>query len=161
MRRTLQFSYEPRLFFRTISVSDPRTRRAIDDETYQMAVRAFAEGGGPKEFVFAVVENVGRGSATSVKIETEYNVCDTSSPNRDFSVKRSAYVQMLKPDRSVALCVYVSKLPTTDDSVELVSARITTSDLYKDALSEEPQQIQVELATHLCEKGRGCIVRIR
>jgi len=74
MERSLRFSYAPNLLYRTINTKDPtlgskKGFMPVDNEDYQGALREHNSGGQPEEFVFAVVQNVGRGPATNLVIE--------------------------------------------------------------------------------------------
>jgi len=165
MERTLRFSYAPNLLYRTLNTKDPtlQARKGFapfNNEDYQRALREFGEGGQQKEFVFAVVQNVGRGPATGLTMEAEYNIWDTSNPNKNYSVSRTASIQILEPNNAVAVCIYVSNVPTSDDRVELVSACLTASDFYRDALGESAQKIIIEPKKHQFELEPGCIIRI-
>jgi hypothetical protein len=165
MERSLRFSHTPNLLYQTIDTKDPTfpTKAAfltpIDNDDYKRA-RAEFGGGQQKEFVFAIVQNKGQGAATNLSIEAVYNVTDSSTPNRDVSVTKQASVQILEPGKAVALCIFISKVPTADDRVALVSARLTTSDFYRDAIKEEAQQIDVDPQKHHVESEPGCVVRV-
>jgi hypothetical protein len=54
----------------------------------------------------------------------------------------------------------MSKVPTTDDRVELERAEVTSSDFYRDALGEKPQSKTVSRADHQADPEAGCIVKI-
>jgi hypothetical protein len=165
MERSLRFSYAPNLLYRTINTKDPtlgskKGFMAFDNEDYQGALREHSSGGQPKEFVFAVVQNVGRGPATNLVVEAQYDVRDSTNPMKNYSVKREASIPILEPDKAVALCVYVSKVPTSDDRVELISATFAASDFYRDAMREPAQEIKVVPGNHHFESEPGCIVRL-
>jgi hypothetical protein len=164
MERSLRFSFAPNLLFRTLNTKDPSLKgkeefTAIDNEDYKRALREYS-GERQKEFIFAIIQNVGRGSATNLTVAAQYNVWDTSSPNAHYSLHKDASIQLLEAGKAVALCVYVSKLPTADDRVELVSATIGLSDFYRDALDESAQQIRIDPAAHHIETEADCVVRI-
>jgi len=166
MERSLRFSHTPLLLYRTVNTKDPTfSGRAasltpIDNDDYKRARAEYAGGGEQKEFVFAVVRNKGQGAATNLSIEAEYKITDSSNPNRDSSVAKQASVQILEPEKAVALCIFISKVPTADDRVALVSARLTTSDFYRDAINEPPQQIDIDIRRHHVELEPGCVIRV-
>jgi hypothetical protein len=165
MERSLRFSYAPNLLFRTINVKDPKMEDRkdvvpVDNEDYQTALREFAGGGQAKEFVFAIVQNVGRGAATSLEIDVQYDISDTSSPNRHYTVTKREKIQILRPDTSLALCIWVSKVPTSDDRVDIRSATLRASDFYRDALGETPHRIDIDRNHHQTESEAGCVVSL-
>jgi len=111
MERTLRFSYAPNLLYRTLNTKDPTLQTGkgftpFNNDDYTRALREFNEGGQPKEFVFAIIQNVGRGPATNLTMEAKYNVWDTNNPNKNYSVNRTASMQILEPNNSVAVCIY-------------------------------------------------------
>lgn len=164
MEQSFRFSHAPNLVFRTINTKDPAIRRdslnPIENDDYRRAVAEFASSGQQKEFVFAVVHNKGQGAATNLNVEAVYRITDSSNPNRETSVTKLASVQILEPGKGVALCIFISKVPTADDRVVLVSARLTTSDFYRDAINEPPQQIDIDISKHHVELESGCVVRV-
>lgn len=165
MERSLRFSHSPNLLYQTINTKDPTFQAKaafltpIDNDDYKRA-RAELTGGGQKEFVFAVVQNKGQGAATNLNIDTVYNITDSSNPNRNTSVTRKGSSQILEAGKAVALCIFISKVPTADDQVALVSARLTTSDFYRDAINEPAQQIDVDIHKHHVESEPDCVVRL-
>jgi phosphate/sulfate permease len=167
MERSLRFSHSANLLYQTINTRDPTfpTKAAfltaVDNDDYKRALLEFGGGSGQqKEFVFAVVRNKGQGPATSLIIDTLYNITDSSNPNRETSVTKQASVPILEAGKEVALCVFISKVPTADDRVALVSARLTASDFYRDAISEPAQQINIDARRHHVESEPGCVVRV-
>jgi hypothetical protein len=166
MERSLRFSHTPNLLFETINTKDPTFKAnagsliPIDNNDYRRAVTEFNSAGEQKEFVFAVLKNRGQGAATNLNIEAVYDITDSSSANREASVTKQASVQVVEPGKAVALCIFISKVPTADDRVTLVSARITTSDFYRDAINEPAQKIDVDVKKHHVEKESGCVVRV-
>lgn len=162
--QSLRFSYSENLIYQTLNTKDPtfklRTDTVpIDNADYR---RALSEESGEqqKEFIFAVVKNVGRGAATSLSIEAQYRITDSSNVNREYSVTRKALVQILEPDKAVALCIFFSKVPTRDDQALLTSATITTSNFYRDALKQPAQQTKVDPATHKTESEPACVIQL-
>jgi hypothetical protein len=165
MQQTLRFSYAPNLIFRTINTKDPTFKELenctpVNNEDYQRALTEYGEGGQQKEFIFAIIENVGRGAATSLTVDTTYNVTDNSSPAKNYSVNRIAQLALLLPDRAVGLCICVSKVPTNGDRVQIVSATMTTSDYYLDALGQAPHTTEVKPEKHYVELEKGSVVQV-
>jgi hypothetical protein len=165
MERSLRFSQSPNLLYQTIDTKDPSfpTKATyltpVDNDDYKRA-RAEFGGGQQKEFVFAVVQNKGQGAATNLNIEAVYNITDSSTANPEVSVTKRASVQILEPGKAVALCVFISKVPTADDRVALVSAHLSTSDFYRDAIKEQAQQIEISPQKHHVDLEPGCVVRV-
>jgi len=165
MERSLRFSHAPNLIYQTINTKDPTFQakegliRPIDNDDYKRARTEFT-GGEQKEFVFALVQNKGQGAATNLTIEASYNITDSSNPNRNTSVVKEASAQILEPGCAVALCIFISKVPTADDRVALVSARLRTSDFYRDAIDEPALEINVDVGKHHVESDPNCVVRL-
>ncbi len=166
MERSLRFSHTPNLLYETINTKDPTfsaktgVLTPIDNDDFKRALTEFSSGGQQTEFVFAVVQNKGQGSATNLNIVAVYNITDSSSPNREASVTKQASVQILEAGKAVALCIFISKVPTADDRVALVSAHLTTSDFYRDAINEPMQRIDVDVRRHQVELETGCVVQV-
>jgi len=166
MERSLRFSHAPNLIYQTINTKDPTFAAklghlaAVDNDDYKRALTEYRAGGQQKEFVFAVVQNKGQGAATNLNIDTVYNVTDRSNPNRDSTVAKQASVQILEPGRAVALCIFISKVPTPGDRVALVSSNLTASDFYRDAIAEPPQRTGVDIGKHHVESEAGCVIRL-
>jgi hypothetical protein len=166
MERSLRFSHTPNLLYETINTKDPTFRSAagsvvpIENADYRRALTEFNTGGEQKEFVFAVVNNKGQGAATNLNIEAVYNITDSSKPNRETSVTKQAAVQILEPKTGVALCIFISKIPTPDDRVALVSACLKAGDFYRDAIGELAQQIDIDPRMHHIEQAVDCVVRL-
>lgn len=165
MERSLRFSYTQNLLYRTLNTKDPRFQSTVDIEPVDNPDyrRALAEQGNEQqqtEFVFAIVKNVGRGAATDLKIEAQYRITDSSSANKEYSVTKKASVQILEPNKAVALCIFFSKVPTRDDQVALISAMITTSNYYRDALNEPAQLIKIGPNDHHVDCEQTCVVQL-
>lgn len=166
MERSLRFSHAPNLVYATVNTTNPifsgnaEPVTPIDNEDYERALAAFKTTGDRKEFVFAVVKNKGQGAATNLTIEAVYNITDSSNPNKESSVKKEASVQILEPGRGVALCIFISKVPTAGDKVALVSAHLVTSDFYRDAIKEPALRFNIEVNRHHVELEPGCVVRL-
>jgi hypothetical protein len=101
-----------------------------------------------------------QGAATNLNLHAVYDITDSSNPNRNTSVTKQASVQILEAGKAVALCIFISKVPTADDRVALVSARLITSDFYRDAINEPVQQIDVDPGKHHVEAEPDCVVRL-
>jgi hypothetical protein len=165
MERSLRFSFAPNLLFRTLSTKDPKLQNRegftpFQNEDYRIAMRQYSEGQQQTEFVFAVVQNVGRGSATNLSIEAQYRIRDSSSANPSYSVTKQASVQILPSDEAIAVYIFVSRVPTTDDRVELISASVTASDYYRDALHEPLLKMNIDRDTHRTESDPTCVIPI-
>jgi hypothetical protein len=165
MERSLRFSYAANLLYRTLNTKDPTLATRVgfipvDNDDYKRAMREYGEAGQQKEFVFAVVQNVGRGLATNVSVDARYNITDTNNANSTYLMTKQAAAQILEPGKAIALCIYVSRVPTADDRVEIISATITASDSYRDALSELPNTTTIEPRNHQRESDQGCLIHI-
>jgi hypothetical protein len=165
MERSLRFSYAPNLLYLTINTRDPTLDSRVDctpinNEDYQAAMLEYGGGGQQKEFVFAIVQNVGRGAATNLTIDVNYKIRDSSNTTKNYSVTKQAAVQILESGKAVALCICVSKVPTNGDQVTIISSILTTSDFYRDALDEPPQTFTIEAKSHHVESEPGSVVRI-
>ena len=166
MERSLRFSHTANLLYETINTKDPTFKSAggsvvpYENDDYRRALAEFGGGAEQKEFVFAIVKNKGQGPATNLTIEVVYNITDSSNPNRESTVSKHASIQILEPQIAVALCIFISKVPTQDDRVSLASARIISGDFYRDAIQEAPLQIDLDLRKHHVERDPGCVVRI-
>jgi hypothetical protein len=163
--RSLRFSYSSNLQYKTFNTKDPTFGSRddiapIDTEYYRKALAEPVGEQQQKEFVFAIIRNVGRGPATNLKVVAVYNVTDSSSAAKEYSLTRQADVQILEPARAVALCIFFSKVPTRDDQVKLDSAKMSTSDIYRDALGERPLEITVDRSSHHSESEAGCAVQL-
>ncbi|MGD1106112.1 MAG: hypothetical protein ABR865_03645 [Terracidiphilus sp.] len=166
MERSLRFSQTASLLYETRNTKDPTFKSAaghvtpIENEDYKRALTEFSEGGAQMEFVFAVVKNMGQGSATNLSIEASYNLIDSSNPNRESTVTKRASVPILESRKGVALCIFISKVPTPDDRVSLISAHLAAGDFYRDAIKELPQQVDIDPHTHHFERAADCVVRL-
>jgi hypothetical protein len=166
MERSLRFSHTANLLYETVNTKDPTFKSSgesvtpIENPDFKRALTELSEGGEQKEFVFAVVKNKGQGAATNLDIDVTYNITDSSNPNRESSVNKHALVQILEPKSGVALCIFISKVPTPDDRVSLVSARLTAGDFYRDAIKEPPQQMVIDPRAHHTEQAANCVVHL-
>jgi hypothetical protein len=165
MEKSLRFSHAANLLFETLNVKDPTFKSddstfPIETPEYKRALAEFNVAGEQKEFVFAVMRNAGQGAATNLQVNVAYNVSDSSNPNRESTVAKSASLQILEPNKSAALCVFISKVPTPGDRVALVSATIKAGDFYRDAIGEAPQQIKIEATNHHVRHAADSVVRV-
>lgn len=163
--RGLRFSYTPNLQYRTLNTKDPlflsnKDITPVDNEDYRRAIAEQGDKPQQREFVFAVVKNVGHGPATNLKVEAQYKITDSSNVNKESVVTKKASVQVLEADKATALFIFFSRVPTSDDRVILVSATITTSNFYRDALKETPEQIKVDVGNHHVDSEATCLVRL-
>lgn len=166
MEQSLRFSYSANVLFSTIVTKEPglRTRSGcspIQSEDYLRALREHVGAGQRTEFVFAVLRNAGPGVATGVKAKVTYHVLDSANPNKRYSVTKEGNAQILERDRALALLVYVSLTPTTDDIVELVEAKVSANDFYRQARGEVPQEQLVDRTGHSVEADPSCILTVR
>ena len=165
MERGLRFSHASNLHYLTIITKDPSLQNRkdctpIENEDYINAQRLTQEDGQQMEFVFSVIKNVGQGAATNLRISAEYKIQDTSNPVTHINVPRAADVQLLEPGKSVALLIYLFKVPTTDDKAEIVRAEMRSSDAYRDALQEIPITAAVSSNDHHFASESGCVARL-
>lgn len=165
MEQTLRFSFAPNLLYKTISTRDPRLLFLsgcvpVNNEDYQRAMNEYGQGGDQKEFVFGIVQNVGRGAATNLNVRAKYEISDSSSGTKDFFVDKRALVPLLGQDKSIALCVCVVKIPTSGDRVRIVSADLVASDFYLDAVHRPPQTISIGPEEHHVEPENGSVVQL-
>jgi hypothetical protein len=166
MERNLRFSYAANLIFSSVVVKNPNLAgrmgcKIADNEDHRRATREFTGTGQQMEFVFAVVRNVGRGPATKILIETSYRVRDSANPNQTYLVQKSARIPLLESDSEVALTIYISRTPTADDLVQLVEAKTSFSDSYRDALSEPLRTSLVNPEESAVEIAQDCILRVK
>lgn len=165
MERSLRFAHSPNLLYETINVTDPNFQPTasvvpVENDDYARALATYKASGDRKEFVFAVIKNKGQGAATNLNIEAEYYIIDSSSANREATVAKQASIQVLEPGQGVALCIFISKVPTPGDQVSLRSATLTSSDFYRDAINEAPQTIRIDTKKHHIDLEAGCVVRV-
>jgi hypothetical protein len=164
--RALRFSYTENLIFYTVNTKDPTfeklkgTISAIDSEDYQRALNERGDGQQQKEYVFAIVKNIGRGAATKLNLQVEYAITDSSSANRHYNVPKKSTTQVLEPNKAIALHIFSSNVPTPDDRVRLVSAQMTSSNFYRDALGEATQGIAIDVNQHQVECEPTCVVTV-
>jgi hypothetical protein len=164
MEQTLRFSYSPHLLYKTITTKDPSLKNLpnivpVKNELYRTAVALFGEGG-QKEFVFAIIENVGRGAATNLRVVANYQIRDNSRAPKDLAVRTDERVQTLKPGDAIALCICVYDLPTNGDAASMVSAEVTSNDFYRDVRQEPSTTMRVTTTNHLAEPQPDAVVRL-
>lgn len=84
-------------------------------------------------------------------MDAAYAIVDSGSDNRNANVIKTVNIPILESGSGVAICVFISRLPTPGDGASLVSARIESSDFYRDALGERPQLLEIGHADHQTE----------
>jgi hypothetical protein len=161
MERSLRFSHAPNLTFVTLITGDPTLASESNvlvykNEDYLRACKDLPTAAQGVEFVFAVVRNVGKGSATKVHLTAQYDITETTNPNFNFTVTREATVALLEPDKSLALIIHVARVPSVEDGVELVSATLSCGDFYRDALGEAPLEHSFTAANNSVQVKAGC-----
>jgi hypothetical protein len=165
MERGLRFSNAANLHYQSIITKDPKFVNQkgftpVENEDYSNAMRLLQGNEQQMEFVFCVVQNLGHGAATNLRISAEYKVQDTSNPITHINVSKVADVQLLEPGKSVALLIYLFKVPTTDDKAEIVRAEMRSSDTYRDAVEEQPITIAIDSQAHHFRADAGCIAHL-
>jgi hypothetical protein len=165
MERGLRFSHASDLHFRTIVTKDPtlQTRKGckpIENEDYQNAVRLVQANAQQMEYVFSLVQNVGQGPATNLKISADYHVHDTSNAITNVNVNKTADVQLLEPSNSVALLIYLFRVPTANDKAEILQATMQSSDAYRNAIGEQPITRKISRQDHHVEAEANCIATL-
>jgi hypothetical protein len=165
MERGLRFSHAANLHYRTIinkdlTLQNKKGCTPVENDDYANAMRLTHGSEQQLEFVFCVVQNVGHGAATNLRIEAEYKIQDTSNPITHITVPKAADVQLLESGKSVALLIYLFKVPTTGDKAEIVQALMRSSDAYRDAIQEKPITITINSKDHHFEADPGCIARL-
>jgi len=165
MERGLRFSHASNLHYRTFITKDPMLQNIPDcmpikNDDYQNALRLAQGSAQQMEFVFCVIKNVGHGAATNLNISAEYKVQDTSNPMTHITVPKAADVQLLEMNHSIALLIYMFKVPTTDDKAEIVQAVLRSSDAYRDAIQEQPITVTIRPQNHHLESDAGCTAHI-
>jgi hypothetical protein len=166
MERSLRFSHTAKLLYETIITKDP-TRAGlhgsitpIENDDYRRALAEFNREGEQKEFVFAVLNNKGQGAATNITLDATYQIVDSSNPNRESTISKHASIPLLEPNKGVALCIFISKVPTSDDRVSLLSAHMVAGDFYRDAIDEPAQEIDIDPRSHQTQHAADCVVRL-
>jgi len=164
--RSLRFSHSGNLTFATRStrVAQIETELTnvypIKNKDFERAVAMAAEGGEQTEFVYAIIENKGKGAATNVRVEAEYKILDSSNPNGESVLLKHAVIPLIEPSLGIALCVFMAKTPTPNDSVSLIKAKITSSDFYREAISE-PVLVNIVLPErHHTDQASSGVIRL-
>lgn len=165
MERGLRFSHAANLHYQTIITKDPTLQNIkgcapVENDDYLNALRLAQGNAGQIEFIFCVVQNVGHGPATNLNISAEYKVQDTSNPISHINVQKVADVQLLEPSKSVALLIYLFKVPTTGDKAEIVQAVLRSGDAYRDAIHEQPITIVINSQDHHFKSDVGCVASL-
>lgn len=164
MEQSLRFSFSPSILMQTLLTKNPKlTDREVTAHKnldYDRFLREHVGSETQTEFVFTTVRNVGRGAATKVKLSVTFRIRDTANPNQTYTVTKEMQLPLLESGQAVAVPVYLSRTPTADDHVELVVARITYGDFYRDALGETPIELEVVRESHSVERDNECILKV-
>ena len=165
MEQSLRFSLAPSLIFSTVVTKDPSLKhiakcKPFDNDDQRRALRELVGAGEQVELVYAVIRNIGRGSATKLSIAATFRIKDTANPNATYSLDKRALLQSLDPESAVALCIYISKVPTPDDRVDLVRADMSSSDSYRDAISEVPVSRVIGPEDNEVQRDESCVLRV-
>lgn len=167
MERSLRFSQTPNLVYSTLNTKDPTFKSGgedsidpIENDDYKIASEELREGGEQKEFVFAIVRNVGQGSAKNIRIRAVYEITDHSNLTRVATVTKTATVGLIEPKDGVALSIFISKVPTPGDGVRFVSATLELTDFYREALGEPPHTVQIVPGQHNIEPSANRVVSL-
>lgn len=165
MEQSLRFSNTANLVFLTQSTKDPLFTEkpevvVLRNEDYERALEEHQKGVGEKEYVFAMLENIGRGPATTLEFEVTYKVNESQNPNNTYELKRKGRAPVLGAGKTLAVVVYVSQSPDPQDHVALEAAEYKASDLYRDALSEPRVTKSVKPSGHTVEKGAHCVIAL-
>ncbi|MGB8989341.1 MAG: hypothetical protein WCC37_22275, partial [Candidatus Sulfotelmatobacter sp.] len=92
MERSLRLSYSPSITFTTQLTKDPTLGSLgsscipYRNEDFERAIGEFPGTGETMEFVFAIVRNVGKGTATKVQLSAQYEVQEQANPNLRYRV---------------------------------------------------------------------------
>lgn len=166
MEKSLRFPSSAHLSFRTVGTKSPQISELIPGVSPYKNVdlsRALevAQGGNSEaDFVFAVVENKGPGTATKVKVDASYAIVDSGSDNKNVNVRKTANIPILEAGSGFALCIFISRLPTPGDGASLISANIEHSDFYRDAIGDSAQTVAISNADHQTELLAESTLRI-
>jgi hypothetical protein len=164
--RSLRFSHSGNLTFATRSTRGVQIEAeligvsAVKNKDYERAVAMAAEGGDQTEFVYAIIENKGKGTATNVSVEAEYRIVDSSNPNGESVLTKHAAIPLVEPSYGFALCIFMARTPTPNDSVILIRAKITSSDFYREAISEPVLTIAILPETHHTDQASSGVIRL-
>jgi hypothetical protein len=162
--RSVRFAHSSNIVYTTFSTKTPDIHlshpslRIIENEDYRRAMDLQEQE--QAEFVFAAVENKGPSVATRVAFEANYLITDSGALMKDALTKKSASVPLIDPQSGVALCIFISRVPTPDDGVRLSSARIMFSDFYRDAVGEESKVEEIRADNHQAWRTPGGVLNI-
>jgi hypothetical protein len=164
MERSLRFSQTPNLVYSTVNTKDPTFKSLggsitpVENEDYKIALGEVVEGAEQREFVFAMVRNVGQGSAKNIRVQAVYEITDHSNLTRVATVTKTASVGLIEPKDGVALCIFISKVPTPGDGVRFISASLELTDFYREALGEKPHVVHIRPEQHNIEPSANRVV---
>jgi hypothetical protein len=157
MEKSLRFPSSAHLSFRTVATKNPHIENLISgvlpyrNADFARAIEIFQGGNSEADFVFAVVENKGPGTATKLVFDAIYSIVDSGSENKNLNVQKTATIPILGVGAGIAICVFISRLPTPGDGASLASASIRNSDFYRDAINEPSQTTNIGDSDHQTE----------
>jgi hypothetical protein len=166
MEKSLRFPSSAHLSFRTVGTKNPHVDQFLQgvspyqNADFSRAIEISEGGNSEADFVFAVVENKGPGAATKLKINAQYAIVDSGSENKNLNVQKTAALPILGVGAGIAICVFISKLPTAGDGATLISATIENSDFYRDAISEPVLSEAISKTDHQTELLVGSKLKI-
>lgn len=166
MERSLRLSYAPNIALWTCVTKNPTVSELgypcnpHKNEDYERALKELPGAGQAMEFVFAVVRNVGRGTATKVQVSATYEVQERANPNFKYRVTKTASVPLLEPNQALAVTIHICRSPSAGDAVRLESADVAYGDFYRDALSEAISVQQFTASNSSASKGEGCTLGV-
>lgn len=167
MERSLRLSYSPNMAFATHITRNPKLGDlgypcvAHRNEDYERALREQPDAGQAMEFVFAIIRNVGRGTATKVQLTTAYEVQEQANPNFTYKVTKRANIPLLEPNQALALTIHICRSPSAGDGIKLESADVSFGDFYRDALGEATLNQQFAAANSYVAKSENCTLVLR
>jgi len=167
MERSLRLSYSPNIAFATHITKNPALVELgyscipHRNEDYDRALRELPGAGQAMEFVFAVIRNVGRGTATRVQLSAIYEVQEQANPNFRYRVTKQANIPLLEPNQALALTIHICRSPSVGDGVKLESAEVTFGDFYRDALGEAALTQDFAAPNSYVAKSENCTLVLR
>lgn len=166
MEKSLRFPSSAHLSFRTVGSKNPQISEVLPgvapykNVDYSRALEVAQGGNSEADFVFAVIENKGPGTATKVKVDASYAIVDSGSDNKNANVRKTANIPILEVGSGFALCIFISRLPTPGDGASLLSANVENSDFYRDAIGDSTQIAAISSVDHQTELLAGSTLRI-
>jgi hypothetical protein len=166
MEKSLRFPSSAHLSFRTVGTKDPQISDLLPgvapykNADFSRALEIAQGGNSEADFVFAVIENKGPGTATKVKVDASYAIVDSGSDNKNVNVRKVANIPILEAGAGFAICISIARLPTPGDGASLLSASIENSDFYRDAIGDPTQIAAIGTADHQTELLAKSTLRI-